>query len=93
MNTPLTEDSVRNFRVSSMTLGFLTTVIVIVATIVWSVSSYSNKINRVSDQVESLIANSVTQSELQQLQFQINELNEQVTTMDEIIQELCNEEE
>ena len=63
------------------------------ATIVWSVSSYSNKINRVSDQVESLIANSVTQSELQQLQFQINELNEQVTTMDEIIQELCNEEE
>ena len=93
MNAPLTEDSVRNFRVSSMTLGFLTTVIVIVATIVWSVSSYSNKINRVSDQVESLIANSVTQSELQQLQFQINELNEQVTTMDEIIQELCNEEE
>ena len=93
METPLTEDNVKNFRVSSMTLGFLTTVIVIVATIVWSVSSYSNKINRVSDQVESLIANSVTQSELQQLQFQINELNEQVTTMDEIIQELCNEEE
>ena len=93
MNTPLTEDNVKNFRVSSMTLGFLMTVFVIVATIVWSVSSYSNKINRVSDQVESLIANSVTQSELQQLQFQINELNEQVTTMDEIIQELCNEEE
>ena len=76
-----------------MTLGFLMTVIVIVATIVWSVSSYSNKINRVSDQVETLIANSVTQSELQQLQFQINSLNEQVTTMDEIIQELCEEEE
>ena len=75
MNTPLTEDSVRNFRVSSMTLGFLTTVIVIVATIVWSVSSYSNKINRVSEKVETLIENTVNQSELQQLQFQINELN------------------
>lgn len=76
-----------------MTLGFLMTVIVIVATIVWSVSSYSNKINRVSDQVETLIANSVTQSELQQLQFQINNLDVQVKSMDELIQELCNEEE
>ena len=93
MVNSLTEDNVKNFRVSSMTLGFLMTVIVIVATIVWSVSSYSNKINRVSDQVETLIANSVTQSELQQLQFQINNLDVQVKSMDELIQELCNEEE
>ena len=93
MKAPLTEDSVKNFRVSSKTLGFLMTVIVIVATIVWSESSYSNKINRVSEKVETLIENTVTQAELEQLQFQLNSLNAQVVSMDEIIQELCDEEE
>ena len=93
MDTPLTEDSVKNYRVSSMTLGFLMTVIIIVATIVWSVSSYSNKINRVSDKVETLITNSVTQAEFELLQIRIDSLNAKVVAMDEEIQDHCDEEE
>ena len=93
MNAPLTEDTVKNFRISSMTLGFLMTVIVIVATIVWSVSSYSNKINRVSDKVETLITNSVTQAEFELLQIRIDSLNTKVVELDKELQELCDEEE
>ena len=55
------------------------TVIVIVATIVWSVSSYSNKINRISDQVTEL------DQKIESNEILINEL-------DEIIQEICEDE-
>ena len=79
MSPPLTEDNVKNFRISSITLGFLMTVIVIVATIVWSVSSYSNKINRISDQVTEL------DQKIESNEILINEL-------DEIIQEICEDE-